>query len=212
MVFAALHARPCVWVGACRRTALRICGRGCCGAARSSARCSWAVASAACSLLLNCPATLPSQLRCRLPTNAPPPVDSCCSKVMAGEGEEDGVFDRCNGTPAFLAPEMMRPHARYRCGCFISVAAVCVPARVASEMARPQAGTLLLFSFVCHACWQKFEACHILSAPGQACNPRQPPPPCPPQGPAGRRVCSGRLPLRFCVRPHTLQVRAAAKF
>ena len=27
---------------------------------------------------------------------------------------EDGEFDRCNGTPAFLAPEMMKPHARYR--------------------------------------------------------------------------------------------------
>lgn len=37
-----------------------------------------------------------------------------CSKVMAGEGEEEGLFDRCNGTPAFLAPEMMKPHARYR--------------------------------------------------------------------------------------------------
>lgn len=39
-----------------------------------------------------------------------------CSKVMVGEGEEEGLFDRCNGTPAFLAPEMMKPHARYRCG------------------------------------------------------------------------------------------------
>jgi len=36
-----------------------------------------------------------------------------CSKLLA---EEDGEFDRCNGTPAFLAPEMMRPHARYRWG------------------------------------------------------------------------------------------------
>ena len=33
---------------------------------------------------------------------------------MAGEGEEEGLFDRCNGTPAFLAPEMMKPHTRYR--------------------------------------------------------------------------------------------------
>ncbi|PRW33969.1 calcium calmodulin dependent kinase kinase 1 [Chlorella sorokiniana] len=40
--------------------------------------------------------------------------DFGCSKVMAGEGEEEGLFDRCNGTPAFLAPEMMKPHARYR--------------------------------------------------------------------------------------------------
>lgn len=39
---------------------------------------------------------------------------------MSGEGEEDGEFDRCNGTPAFLAPEMMKPHARYRCaGCCV---------------------------------------------------------------------------------------------
>ena len=28
---------------------------------------------------------------------------------------EDGEFERCNGTPAFLAPEMMKPQARYRC-------------------------------------------------------------------------------------------------
>ncbi len=34
------------------------------------------------------------------------------SKLM--RDEEDGLFDRCNGTPAFLAPEMMEPHARYR--------------------------------------------------------------------------------------------------
>eukprot|EP00887_Chlorella_sp_A99_P003545 scaffold7.g3545.t1 len=41
-------------------------------------------------------------------------VDACVlarHKVMTWEDEE---FDRCNGTPAFLAPEMMRPHARYR--------------------------------------------------------------------------------------------------
>lgn len=25
-------------------------------------------------------------------------------------------LERCNGTPAFLAPEMMRPNTRYRCG------------------------------------------------------------------------------------------------
>ncbi|KAL4435655.1 hypothetical protein ABPG77_002618 [Micractinium sp. CCAP 211/92] len=38
--------------------------------------------------------------------------DFGCSKLM--RDEEDGLFDRCNGTPAFLAPEMMEPHARYR--------------------------------------------------------------------------------------------------
>ena len=25
-------------------------------------------------------------------------------------------LERCNGTPAFLAPEMMKPNTRYRCG------------------------------------------------------------------------------------------------
>ncbi|KAI3434951.1 hypothetical protein D9Q98_003005 [Chlorella vulgaris] len=37
--------------------------------------------------------------------------DFGCSKVMK---DADAEFERCNGTPAFLAPEMMRPHARYR--------------------------------------------------------------------------------------------------
>ncbi len=34
-------------------------------------------------------------------------------QVLANEDEE---LDRCNGTPAFLAPEMMKPHARFRWG------------------------------------------------------------------------------------------------
>ncbi|EFN56955.1 hypothetical protein CHLNCDRAFT_143521 [Chlorella variabilis] len=37
--------------------------------------------------------------------------DFGCSKVLS---ESDAQFERCNGTPAFLAPEMMRPNARYR--------------------------------------------------------------------------------------------------
>ena len=32
---------------------------------------------------------------------------------MLGSGNE--YLDKCQGTPAFLAPEMMRPHSRYRC-------------------------------------------------------------------------------------------------
>lgn len=51
-----------------------------------------------------------AQLAC----NSVPACIVPCSKVMAGEGEDEGLFDRCNGTPAFLAPEMMKPHARYR--------------------------------------------------------------------------------------------------
>lgn len=37
--------------------------------------------------------------------------DFGCSKILPA-GEE--ILDRCNGTPAFLAPEMMHPGARYR--------------------------------------------------------------------------------------------------
>jgi [calcium/calmodulin-dependent protein kinase] kinase len=39
--------------------------------------------------------------------------DFGCSKVL-GSGNE--YLEKCQGTPAFLAPEMMRPHSRYRCG------------------------------------------------------------------------------------------------
>jgi hypothetical protein len=35
-----------------------------------------------------------------------------CAQVL-GSGNE--YLDKCQGTPAFLAPEMMRPHSRYRC-------------------------------------------------------------------------------------------------
>lgn len=38
--------------------------------------------------------------------------DFGCSKVL-GSGNE--YLEKCQGTPAFLAPEMMRPHSRYRC-------------------------------------------------------------------------------------------------
>ena len=38
--------------------------------------------------------------------------DFGCSKVIMSGNE---YLERCNGTPAFLAPEMMRPHSRYRC-------------------------------------------------------------------------------------------------
>ena len=37
--------------------------------------------------------------------------DFGCSKVIISGNE---YLERCNGTPAFLAPEMMRPHSRYR--------------------------------------------------------------------------------------------------
>ena len=37
--------------------------------------------------------------------------DFGCSKVL-GSGNE--YLEKCQGTPAFLAPEMMRPHSRYR--------------------------------------------------------------------------------------------------
>jgi serine/threonine protein kinase len=37
--------------------------------------------------------------------------DFGCSKVIMSGNE---YLERCNGTPAFLAPEMMRPHSRYR--------------------------------------------------------------------------------------------------
>ncbi|KAK9839649.1 hypothetical protein WJX81_003229 [Elliptochloris bilobata] len=37
--------------------------------------------------------------------------DFGCSKVLNGPDE---YLERCQGTPAFLAPEMMRPHSRYR--------------------------------------------------------------------------------------------------
>lgn len=50
--------------------------------------------------------------------------DFGCAKVLPGSGgsgegggggdEDEGLLDRCNGTPAFLAPEMMRPNARFR--------------------------------------------------------------------------------------------------
>lgn len=39
--------------------------------------------------------------------------DFGCSKVIISGNE---YLERCNGTPAFLAPEMMRPHSRYRQG------------------------------------------------------------------------------------------------
>ena len=35
------------------------------------------------------------------------------AQVLSGPDE---YLERCQGTPAFLAPEMMRPHSRYRCG------------------------------------------------------------------------------------------------
>ena len=38
--------------------------------------------------------------------------DFGCSKVIISGNE---YLERCNGTPAFLAPEMMRPQSRYRC-------------------------------------------------------------------------------------------------
>lgn len=41
--------------------------------------------------------------------------DFGCSKVIMSGNE---YLERCNGTPAFLAPEMMRPHSRYRSGCW----------------------------------------------------------------------------------------------
>ncbi len=34
-----------------------------------------------------------------------------CPQELASEDE---ILDRCNGTPAFLAPEMMKPNARFR--------------------------------------------------------------------------------------------------
>ncbi len=37
--------------------------------------------------------------------------DFGCSKLISGG---DDTLDRCNGTPAFLAPEMMRPKSKYR--------------------------------------------------------------------------------------------------
>ena len=37
--------------------------------------------------------------------------DFGCSKVIISGNE---YLERCNGTPAFLAPEMMKPHSRYR--------------------------------------------------------------------------------------------------
>lgn len=37
--------------------------------------------------------------------------DFGCSKVFATGNE---YLERCNGTPAFLAPEMMKPNTRYR--------------------------------------------------------------------------------------------------
>ena len=37
--------------------------------------------------------------------------DFGCSKLIATQNE---YLDRCNGTPAFLAPEMMKPNTRYR--------------------------------------------------------------------------------------------------
>lgn len=43
--------------------------------------------------------------------------DFGCSKRFDpgdGHGEGGGYLDTCNGTPAFLAPEMMKPRAKYR--------------------------------------------------------------------------------------------------
>lgn len=37
--------------------------------------------------------------------------DFGCSKIIM---HGDDTLDRCNGTPAFLAPEMMRPNSKYR--------------------------------------------------------------------------------------------------
>lgn len=37
--------------------------------------------------------------------------DFGCSKLIISGNE---YLERCNGTPAFLAPEMMRPQSRYR--------------------------------------------------------------------------------------------------
>lgn len=44
--------------------------------------------------------------------------DFGCSKLILSGNE---YLERCNGTPAFLAPEMMKPHSRYR------YALLCVP-------------------------------------------------------------------------------------
>lgn len=38
--------------------------------------------------------------------------DFGCSKLIV---HGDDTLDRCNGTPAFLAPEMMKPNSQYRC-------------------------------------------------------------------------------------------------
>ncbi|KAG1671651.1 hypothetical protein FOA52_006882 [Chlamydomonas sp. UWO 241] len=38
-------------------------------------------------------------------------TDFGCSKVFATNNE---YLERCNGTPGFLAPEMMKPNTRYR--------------------------------------------------------------------------------------------------
>jgi [calcium/calmodulin-dependent protein kinase] kinase len=68
--------------------------------------------------------------------------DFGCSKVLA---DSEAEFDRCNGTPAFLAPEMMRPNARYRGrpadvyalgACLFSFVFGCIPFRQGSPLCR----------------------------------------------------------------------------
>ncbi len=60
---------------------------------------------------LHCPIIKPATPHLPLSLAASPHSVAPCSKVLS---DSDAQFDRCNGTPAFLAPEMMRPNARYR--------------------------------------------------------------------------------------------------
>jgi hypothetical protein len=66
------------------------------------------------------------------------PCPLACSKVLA---DSEAEFDRCNGTPAFLAPEMMRPNARYRCGTGAAKGWVSVPANGDLGRATPPSPT-----------------------------------------------------------------------
>jgi hypothetical protein len=43
----------------------------------------------------------------------PPPPHTHHTQIFATGNE---YLERCNGTPAFLAPEMMKPNTRYRWG------------------------------------------------------------------------------------------------
>ena len=118
--------------------------------------------------------------------------DFGCSKLLGGvtgggdgEGGGEPEFDRCNGTPAFLAPEMMTPNARYR---------YCTASMLAGWPGLP------LLHFLCasaphgrHACAEAATLCPPTCRP-PALAAGAAPPMCIPWAPASTLLCLARSP------------------